>query len=155
VGSQVIRLGSNLVLTRLLEPEAFGLATIVTLVNQGLIMFSDLGLLPALVQNSRGGEEPFVNTTWTLQVLQGVVLFIIAALLSWPMASFYGYDELAWLIIVGSSGLVAKGLSSQARFTLRRHMNIGPLVSLELGTQVLGTLVTVVLAFMLRSVWAL
>jgi O-antigen/teichoic acid export membrane protein len=155
LGSQVVRLGGNLVLTRLLEPEAFGLATIVTLVNQGLIMFSDLGLLPALVQNRHGGDEPYVNTAWTLQVLQGVLLFLVALGISWPMARFYGHDELTLLIVVGSSGLVAKGFSSQARFTLRRHMRVGPLVSLELSTQLLGTLATVVMAVFVRSVWAL
>lgn len=155
VGSQVVRLGGNLVLTRLLEPEAFGLATIVTLVNQGLIMFSDLGLLPALVQNRQGGDETYVNTAWTLQVLQGVLLFFVAVLISWPMARFYEHDELTLLIVVGSSGLVAKGFSSQARFTLRRHMRVGPLVTLELATQLLGTLATVVMAIYVRSVWAL
>ena len=45
----VLRLGSNLILTRLLFPEAFGLMTLVTLVLGAAAMFSDLGLRGAVI----------------------------------------------------------------------------------------------------------
>ena len=47
VSSQVIRLLSNLVLTRLLFPEAFGMMALVTVFIQGLANFSDVGVTPA------------------------------------------------------------------------------------------------------------
>ena len=49
--SQAIRFGSNLIMTRLLAPDAFALMAIATVVMIGLNMFSDLGLRPIVVRN--------------------------------------------------------------------------------------------------------
>lgn len=153
--AQAIRLVSNMALTRLLLPEAFGLAALVLMVNQGLTMFSDVGLEPALIQNKRGGEETFLNTAWTLQVIQGVFLTVVAVLIAYPMAQFYGNKELTWLIAVGSVGLFARGFTSHAKISLRRKMQVGKLVTLELIVQTVSTVVTIGLAYWLRSVWGL
>ena len=56
--SQLIRFGSNLVLSRMLMPEAFGLAALVNILNQGLIMLSDVGLPTVVVQSERGEVAP-------------------------------------------------------------------------------------------------
>ena len=67
--SQLIRLGSNLILTRLLFPEAFGLMAVVNSVLAGFAMFSDLGLVPSVVQNRRGDDPRFLATAWTATAL--------------------------------------------------------------------------------------
>lgn len=60
-GGQVIRLAANLILTRLLLTEYFGLMALVHVFLIGLQLFSDIGIGPTLVQNKR--EDPgFVNT---------------------------------------------------------------------------------------------
>jgi len=61
--SQLLRFLSNLALTRLLAPEAFGLMTLVTTFMQGLRMFSDLGIGPSVIQSPRGEEPTFLQTT--------------------------------------------------------------------------------------------
>jgi hypothetical protein len=50
--TQAMRLGSNLVLTRILFPEAFGLMALVTVFIVGLQMFSDTGIGPSILQNA-------------------------------------------------------------------------------------------------------
>ncbi|MDX2239769.1 MAG: oligosaccharide flippase family protein, partial [Leptolyngbyaceae cyanobacterium bins.302] len=52
--SQVIRLGSNLLLSRLLFPEAFGLMALVFTFITGLHMLSDFGVQPNIIQSKRG-----------------------------------------------------------------------------------------------------
>ena len=47
--TQALRLASNLILTRLLFPEAFGLMALVSVVLVGLAMFSDVGIGPAAI----------------------------------------------------------------------------------------------------------
>lgn len=83
-GHQVMRLLSNLALTRLLFPEAFGLMALMQTFMIGLQMFSDIGLRPSIIQNPRGEEPDFLNTAWTLQVARGVVLWLGACALAWP-----------------------------------------------------------------------
>ena len=49
-GGNVLRLLSNLLLTRLLFPEVFGLMAIVQVFLGGLQMFSDIGLKTSIIQ---------------------------------------------------------------------------------------------------------
>ena len=56
----VLRLGGNLVLTRLLVPEMFGLLSIATTVAVILYMLSDVGLQPVVVRSARGDDPAFV-----------------------------------------------------------------------------------------------
>ena len=72
--SQVGRLVGNILLAALLFQEAFALMAIVGAIIQGLVMFSDIGLGPNIVQNKRGDDRDFLDTAWTLQVLRGIVL---------------------------------------------------------------------------------
>ena len=45
--TQILRLGSNLILARLLAPEMFGVIAVGHVVIAGLRMFSDVGWVPA------------------------------------------------------------------------------------------------------------
>ncbi|GAB1360936.1 hypothetical protein MASR1M32_01720 [Rhodobacter sp.] len=69
--TQALRLASNLILTRLLFPEAFGLMALVSVVLVGLQMFSDTGIGPAISRSPRGDEPAFLDTAWTVNVARG------------------------------------------------------------------------------------
>ena len=153
--SQILRLGSNLLLTRLLFPEAFGLMALVQAFMIGLEMFSDVGIGPSIIQNKRGNDPAFLNTAWTLQVFRGLALWICACLIAWPAARFYSEPMLRQLLpVVGLTSLIA-GLNSTKLATSNRQMMLGRLTLIELGTQVLSLTVMIVGAWMYRSVWAL
>src|SRR5260370_35887988 len=63
---QLVRLGGNLVLTRLLFPAIFGEMALVFIFLQGLQMFSDVGTGPAIIPSSRGEEPDFLTTACTV-----------------------------------------------------------------------------------------
>jgi O-antigen/teichoic acid export membrane protein len=150
-----LRLAGNVVLARLLFPEAFGLMTLASVFLQGLNMFSDLGLTPAIVQSRRGGDPRFLNTAWTLQVARGLVLWICACILAPVAAGFYGEPMLALLLpAIGSTALVA-GLASTKLASASRALRLGRLSAIELGSHALGLAVMVAWAWLSRSVWAL
>src|SRR5581483_8744696 len=73
--SQLIRLGGNLILTRLLYPELFGFMALANIFVNALYLFSDLGVGVSIVQNERALEPSFINTTWTLQIGRGAILW--------------------------------------------------------------------------------
>src|ERR1700709_2543623 len=77
--SQVLRFGSNLILTRLLFPQAFGLMMIVQSISVGITMVTDLGASQSIIRSARGDEPGFVNTAWTVQILQGLLVGILLA----------------------------------------------------------------------------
>jgi hypothetical protein len=63
----------DLILTRLLFPEAFGLMALVQVFMGGLQMFSDLGVNMSIIQSKRGEDPDFLNTAWTFQILRGLI----------------------------------------------------------------------------------
>jgi O-antigen/teichoic acid export membrane protein len=152
---QVLRLASNLILTRLLFPAAFGLAALVMVLMTGLVMISDVALCPCVVQSKRGDDPDFLNTAFTIQVLRGLGLALLMFLLARPAAWFYREPALAPLVALGSLQLVFNGLHSTSIFTLRRELRLGWVNGLELGQSLIAIPLTVLLSWIYRSPWAL
>lgn len=153
--SQAIRLGSNLILTRLLFPEAFGMMAIVTVFIMALAMFSDLGVGPSIMASPRGDDPAFLDTAWTIQILRGLLLWLIALVAAWPVAAFYGEPELLGYLPVAALALVIAGFTPTRLETANRHLRAGRVTLIEIATQLVGVAVAVALALATRSVWAL
>lgn len=154
-GTNILRLGSNLILTRLLFPEAFGLMALVQVVMTGLIMFSDIGIRTSIIQNPRGDEPDFLNTAWTLQIIRGFLLWLIACGLSVPAAQLYNEPMLMQLLPVGGLVAVIAGFETTKIATASRHLQLGRQTIVELSAQLCGIIAMVILAYILQSVWAL
>lgn len=153
--SQIIRLASNLVLTRLLFPEAFGLMALITVFLVGLTMLSDIGVSPSIQQNPRGDEPDFINTAWTIQVVRGVFLWLTCCLLSVWAAWFYDEPQLKTMLPVAGLSLLIVGFEPTRILSASRHLALGKVTMLNLISQVLGLIVMLVLAYFMKSVWAL
>jgi O-antigen/teichoic acid export membrane protein len=155
VASQAIRLAGNLVLTRLLFPEAFGLMALVSVFFMGLVMLSDIGIGAAIMQSRRGDDPDFLDTAWTVQILRGLLLWALAVALSPLFAWFYDEPDLRALLFVTAFGLLFTAFRPTRLETANRHMRVGLITLIDLSVQVAGLVVTVALAWALRSVWAM
>jgi len=154
-GQQALRLASNLILTRLLFPEAFGLMALVAVFMQGLQMFSDVGIGPSIIQDERGDDPRFLNTAFTIQAGRGAALWLIGCLGALPFASFYGEPVLAGLIPLAATTALIGGFNSTKLFTANRHLWLGRITAIDLGAQACGLVVMVAWALAWQSVWAL
>ncbi len=154
-GQNFLRLASNLILTRLLFPEAFGLMTLVTIVLVAAANFSDVGIQAAILQHKRGHDPVFLDTAWGLQIARGVILCLAIVLLAGPIARFYDSPQLEGLLYLSALVPLFQGFNSTRVATARREIQLERLVALELGTQTAGILVMIVLSWWLRSVWGL
>jgi O-antigen/teichoic acid export membrane protein len=159
-GGQVLRLAGNLITTRLLFPEAFGLMLGVMVLNQGLQMISDVGILPSIIQHKRGEEPDFLNTAWTLQVVRGVALTGVTLLCAWPWAQWYGgpngnAEEMLALILVASVQGTITGLDSTKLALLNRRMQVGHLTWVNILMTIVTQVVMIGVAYATRSVWSL
>jgi len=171
ITQQGLRFASNLLLTRLLLPEAFGLMAIVSVVLVGLQMFSDIGIGPSIVQNKRGEEPAFYNTAWAIQIIRGFLLGLAAVALIAPLLKLLGgfipidtqaganpvYTDplLIPLICVSALTAVIGGFNSTRLFTANRRMAIGRLTVMEIGVQAMGVAAMASWAWYYHSVWAL
>jgi O-antigen/teichoic acid export membrane protein len=152
---QVMRLGSNLILTRLLAPEAFGVMALVSVVLVGMIMFSDVGVSASIAQNKRGDDPDFLNTAFTIHVFRGAMLWLVTCLMAWPLASFYHAPELIYLLPVAGISLFISGFNPTRIDTATRHLLLGKVTLLDLISQAIGILAMVVLSVIFKSVWGL
>ncbi|WP_300019903.1 oligosaccharide flippase family protein [uncultured Roseobacter sp.] len=154
-GRDFLRLLANLVLTRLLFPEAFGLMALTQVFIYGLQTFSDVGIHAMLIQHKRGGERVFLDTLWTMQIIRGVILWAGACALAFPAAYIYDQPLLTVLLPVAALSLFIEGFKTTKEAEANREITIERVVVLRLCTQLAGLIVTALLAYWLRSVWAL
>ena len=166
LSSQVLRLGSNLILTRLLVPEMFGIMAIVTVIMSGLAMFSDVGLLQNIVQSKRGEETDYLNTAWTIQIIRGCLIFFIALILSaflyylgiigyLPADTVYGHVELPLILAIVSLTSIISGFNSIQILVLNRRLMMGKLIVIELVSQIIGLVFMLTWAWYQHDIWAL
>jgi len=153
--NNLLRFCSNLVLAYALFPEAFAIVAYASIVLQGLEMFSDIGIGPAIVQSPRGSDPTFLNTAWTLQIIRGLLLFTATFLLGSPVAWFYNEPSLAWVIPVIGLNFVINGLQSTSVSTCSRAINLSRLTVWGLIEAILKAAITITWALLWPSLWAL
>lgn len=148
---QIVRLGGNVLLARLLFPDVFGLMALVFVFVSGLAMFSDVGTGPAIVQSPRGDDERFLRTAWTIQCVRGGLLWAVSWIIAFPVAFFYGEPLLRWLVPAAAANALISGFESTAMHTAQRKLRLERLTILEVVSQVTGLLATVGLAAASRA----
>jgi O-antigen/teichoic acid export membrane protein len=165
-GGQFLRLLSNLVMTRLLVPDMFGVMAVANTLIVGLQLCSYLGVQHNIIQSPRGDDRLFLNTAWSVQIIRGALLWLIALLIAggfyifgvmqWiPTGSVYAAPVLPAVIAVLSFTALISGFESTKLATASRHMVLSRLTILELGSQILGLVIMVSFAMLYPSIWAL
>lgn len=163
---QFLRLFSNLILTRLLAPEMFGVMAVVYLFIIGIHMFTDIGLIQNVVSSKRSDEKTFLDTIWTIQIIKSFVVFLFSVpiavglyysnQLGWlAQDRVYVNPELPYLIVAVSLTSIVSGFSSVNLLVLNKKLMMGKVVSMELLSQLIGLIFLVTLAWFWRDIWAL
>jgi O-antigen/teichoic acid export membrane protein len=163
--SQLIRFASNLIMTRLLAPEMFGLIAVAGVVIVGIHLFSDIGLKQVLIQNKRS-DKAFVNTVWTMQVVRGVMIWLVAIAIAVVFLllnqmqllaenSVYADPLFPFVIIAIGFNSVISGFESTKMTLAQRGLTVKLNMMIALGSQVIGMIFMLIWAFYSPTVWAL
>ena len=162
----VTRLVSTLIMTRLLFPEAFGQLAAGGSLVAGLILISDFGIRTVILQSPNGEHEDFLRTAWTLQVLRGLVLWLIllvlCALISLPairgfLPAYSVFATPQFSAVTATMGLsvAVSGLESTVVPLNMRRLNLRPIVFLDLAARSFSFPAMIAFAWFWPSVWAL
>ncbi len=155
VGGRTLRFLRILILARILAPNQFGIIAIVIASLRMLEAFTEVGVKQSVIQNKRGDEREYLNVAWWFQSLRGLGLFAIAILAAPWISFFYGKPELLRLFQVSYLSILFTSFISPRVYVLEKEFRFGRSVLLVQGSGVLGTVITIVAAFMIRNVWAL
>jgi lipopolysaccharide exporter len=150
-----VRLGSSLILTRLLTPEAYGVFAILLTFSFTIAMLTDVGTADLLIRHPRGSEIRFVHTVWTIRLLRSflnfALLYVGAPLLAWV----YHAPEL-----IGPCRLLAvffplAGIESMSFILALRNQKARIANYTEFATNLVMTVAVIALAYVLRNAYAL
>jgi O-antigen/teichoic acid export membrane protein len=164
--SLALRLGSNLVMTRLLAPEAFGLIGLVFAIHTGLMMVTDVGLRPAVMRSAAGDDPDFLRTAWTVQIVQHGAVATLLVLGSGALlvlqrsealagSSVYADPALPGVLVVSCAMLLAQGAVSMNLALAERGMTVGRVVAIDLATQIVTAVAMIAAALVQPTIWAL
>lgn len=152
---RVLRLVRNMILARLLAPESFGLMGIIMAVITVMDSFSDIGVRQSIIHNKAGKEPQYLNASWWIGALRGVVLFAIGFFAASLICRFYDKPQLLWLLRFTFVAVLFNGVLSPRIFVLQKEFKFVQSTLLIQGSDLLGTLVSIALALYMRSVWVL
>ena len=145
----------RMILAKLLVPSELGVMAIVFSVSIILEALTEVGVKQSVIQNKKGAEENYLNMAWWMQLVRGLCLYGIAFIAAPWISSYYGKPELVVLLRVSFLAIVFRSLISPRSYVLEKEYKFGRRVILIEGSTILGSIVTIILALLMRNVWAL
>lgn len=150
----LVSFGSVVVVSRLLEPADFGLIAMAGVFFALAETIRDFGMALIGLQRKELSHQQASNLFWvntTLGLVAGLLLVASAGLL----VSLYDEPRL-WLVVPAMAPtLLINGMAAQVRVQLLRSMRFRLIVVLDLGGQILGLAVTIVMAVLGFGYWSL
>jgi O-antigen/teichoic acid export membrane protein len=154
VAQFVLNLASTAILARLLAPDDFGLIAMVAAVSSFLLVFRDLGLSTATIQQAELRQPEVSALFWintALGILSAAVLAATAPLVAW----FYDQSALRGVTLALAPGFAVAGLGVQHTALLRRQMRFGSLGVVDIASAIAGIVTAIATAQAIGNYWAL
>lgn len=150
----VLRIGSLMVLARLLTPRDFGLVAMVTVVTGIFGLFLDAGLSLVTVQRPNISRDQ-VSTLFWANVLVGAILSLLTLIAAPIMVAFYHESRLLWIAIALSAGFLINATGVQHAALLQRQMRFTVLALIEILAYLSSSIIGIAMAIGGLGYWSL
>ncbi len=148
-------LGYTALISRLIDPFAFGLLAMANLVVLFTNFFARMGLAEAIIQSPDLSHEE-IGAASTVGIAAGVGCFAIVWVAAPALGGLFSEPALPPVLRAMSSSFLFVGVSMTGQGLLRRELRFRELAIIRLGTYVLGFLVVGIgLALLGAGVWSL
>jgi len=154
IANFVFRIGSLMVMARLLGPQDFGLVGMVTAFTGVLSLFRDFGLSTATVQRETVTEEQLSTLFW-INVAVGAVLAALAVIMAPLVVMIYHEPRLLGITMVLALGFMFNALGVQHSALLQRHLRFTALSVINVAALVVSTIVAIGMAKLGYGYWSL
>lgn len=149
---------SSMVLARLLTPEAFGVVTTLTMVISFAEIFTDAGFQKYLVQHEFRDDqdrEESTNVAFWSNLILSLFIWCIIAIFNAPISILVGSPGLGHVLIIACVSIPLAAFSSIQMALFKRDLDFKTLARVRIVSTLIPLIITVPLAFWLRSYWAL
>ena len=134
----LLRMGSLMILARLLDPKDFGLVGMVTAVLGVFNVFRDFGLSAAAVQRTTVTEEQSSTLFW-INLLVGAILGLLALAMAPFVVAFYHEQRLFGVTTVLATAFFFNAAGVQHTALLERQMRFTTLSVIDFVSLLAGT----------------
>lgn len=155
LAEQSTRFLRNIILVRLLAPDAFGTMAVVLSVSSAVQSFTEIGVREGLIQNPRGREPAYINAAWWISSSRALFIYALLFTIAPWAGTFYGNSEICALLRMAALSLIFEGAISANAYVAIKQMRFRSWALVYHGGGILGVVTTVVLSLFLRNVWAL
>ena len=146
----VVRIGSTMVLARLLSPGDYGLIGMVVAITALADLFFRLGLSVATIQKPSITHDQ-VSVLFWINVLVGTMTMVAVSALAPLLVALYHEPRLLRITLWLAWSFPLTGLSVQHSALLKRQMRFGRIAIADSTSTALSTLVTITLAWLWRE----
>lgn len=151
---RLLSLIRTIVLARVLAPDDFGLMGIAIFSMSALEIFSQTGFEPALIQRKKN-THLFLDTAWTVQVMRGLLLFILLFILAPLAASFFQVPEAKSIIQVIALANLFRGFTNIGVIYFQKELEFQKQFIYQISGILADLAIAIPAALILRSAWAL
>jgi lipopolysaccharide exporter len=152
----VVRLGSSLILTRIVSPDAYGVITIMMSIAFVIEMLSDINVSIFIVRDPNAEDPRYLNTAWTIRLgramINSTILFLFAPLIA---SSLYHAPVLAMPLRIFSISFTIGALQSMSFALAIRRKQARYAMYAELVAAVLGSVFSVIYCYYTRDYWGM
>jgi O-antigen/teichoic acid export membrane protein len=154
LGSQIASLAISMLLTRILDPDEFGVMGIAMVFITASSAFLDMGFSRALIQEKQVSLDQY-SSVFFLNLAVGLLLGFLCFALAIPISGFYRHEGLEHILQVLSVLFIANSVSLVPGAILARQMNFRAISLTALVSSVLSGVAGVYMAFKGYGVWSL
>lgn len=151
---QILQFAVGVVLARLLAPADFGILVTIQIFTGVAGFLASGGMGQALVRAQDATPHHF-QTVFTLQLLTGLVIYAVFYVLAPYIADWYDQPVYRDLIHVSALSFVLRPFVNMPSAWLQREMRFRQRTTLRLVTAPLGSIASIVLAWLGHGPWSL
>ena len=149
---------TTMVLARLLTPEAYGVVATIAMIISFTEIFSEAGFSRYIIQHEfKDNEDKYktANVAFITNMVLALFLWGIIAIIRNPLAEWVGNPGLGHVIVIACVSIPIHALAAIQKALYQRDFDFKTLFYARIAGILVPFLVTIPLAFYLRSYWAL
>ncbi|MGH1089330.1 lipopolysaccharide biosynthesis protein [Bacillus mycoides] len=149
---------TNMILARIIAPEAFGVVATITMIISFADMFTDAGFQKYLIQHEFKDEREkyrYANVAFLTNFAVAIFLWGIIALFSEQIATLVGNKGLGDVVAIACVQLPLTAFSSIQMALYRRNFDFKMLFWVRMCSLCIPIFITIPLAFLGLSYWSL
>lgn len=151
---QLVAFARFVILSRLLDPDDFGLLAVAQLSMLAMNTFTQTGFGTALIQK-KGDIRPYLDTVWTIELFRGIILFGLLYVIAPPVAVLMKSPEATTIVRVIGVCFVIGSLGNIGTIYFRKELQFNKIFGMDFVCQIVSFVVSVWIAYVYRTVWAI